>query len=301
VSFVDVSCGDFPEPGKGTKFYEDTSESMFLGLDVDKGQHSDPRDQTEFAYRTVFSVKKLIQHGRFRGRAPNMSKYLLQLRHCQGDGPWAARCPDGRAPSRWVLVSDNQFVEGGGPRAITVIRVCDHASCLGKPGNSQPLSDYIFERNLFQVDVANAAIETMESVFMLQGAGISVRDNVADLQGWPRGGPRRMVFAFVAPPSNPRRDRAEDVWITDNVIYLGDAYPGNAILCSAPQGGGNFLCTGNVLYAPKLGGTRAATLGKSWGGRGNRLDGPNPFAKGPPQRLQATLRDLGGFQLRKQP
>jgi hypothetical protein len=301
VSFVDVTCRDFPEPGKGTKFYEDTAESMYLGLDIDKGNHSDPRDQTEFAYRTVYSVKKLIQHGRFRGRAPNMSKNLLQLRHCEGKGPWAARCPDGRVPSRWVIVSDNQFVEGGGPRAITVIRVCDHASCLGKPGQSQPLSDYIFERNLIQVDVKDAATETLESVFMLQGAGISVRDNVADLQGWPRGGPHRMVFAFVAPPSNPSRDRAENIWITDNVIYLGDGYPGSAVLCSAPRGGSNFVCAGNLLYAPKLGGSATATMGSGFQGSGNRLDGPNPFAKGPPPKGRATLRDLGGFQLRKAP
>jgi hypothetical protein len=92
-----------------------------------------------------------------------------------------------------------------------------------------------------------------------------------------------MIFAFVAPPSNPTRDRGEDVWITDNRIYLGDGYPGSAIVCAAPRGGPEVRCVDNVLYAPGLGGKGEATLGGGWSSSGNRIDGPNPFAKAPNQ------------------
>ena len=206
VAFVDVRCADFPDPGTGTKFYEDTERSMFLGLEIDKGDMRDPRDQTEFAYRTVYSQKKLIQHGRFQGRAPNHSKGLLQLRHCSAIGPWAKRCPDGKTPSRYVIVSDNHFIDGGGPRAMTVIRICDHGTCGGRPGESQPVEDYIFERNLFQVDVRDVATEKLASVFDIQAARTTLRNNVADLQGWPQGRPGRAIFAIAEPPSNPARD-----------------------------------------------------------------------------------------------
>lgn len=298
VAFVDVRCKDFPDPGSGTKFYEDTERSMFLGLDIDKGDKRDPRDQTEFAYRTVYSQKKLIQHGRFQGRAQNQSKNLLQLRHCSAIGPWAQRCPDGKTPSRYVLVSDNHFIEGGGPRAMTVIRVCDHGTCGGRPGESQPVEDYIFERNLFQVDVRDVATEQLGSVFDLQAARTTVRNNVADLQGWPQGRPGRAIFVLAEPPSNPKRDRGGRVWILNNTIYLGRGFPGSFVLCGTRGAIEGAVCANNLVYAPGLGGKATPLLGQGWTALGNVIDaGASPFVGPLPAALHATRRDLAAFAL----
>lgn len=298
VAFVDVRCKDFPDPGSGTKFYEDTERSMFLGLDIDKGDKRDPRDQTEFAYRTVYSQKKLIQHGRFQGRAPNQSKNLLQLRHCSAIGPWAKRCPDGRTPSRHVIVSDNHFIEGGGPHAMTVIRVCDHGTCGGRPGESQPVEDYIFERNLFQLNVRDVATEQLGSVFEIQAGRTTVRNNVADLQGWPHGRPGRAIFAIAVPPSNPARDRGGRVWILNNTVYLGRDFPGSFVLCGTRGAIESGVCANNLVHAPGLGGQAVPLLGQGWRALGNVFDvGASPFAGPPPAALRATRRDLAAFAL----
>ena len=297
IAFVDVSCGEFPDPGNGAKFYEDTQESMFLGLDLDKGDHRDPRDQTEFAYRTVFSQKKLIQHGRFRGRAPNQSKNLLQLRHCPTAGPWRVRCEDGKVPSRYVIVSDNQFVEGGGPHALTVIRVCDHGSCTGAPGESQAVEDYVFERNLFQIDARDGASDQMASIFELQATRTSVRDNVADLQGWPRGGPPRAFFALVEPLSNPQRDGSGEIWIHHNTLYFDPGSAKPIVLCAERGNMSGLECANNLVYAPGAAGAVTPSMGEGWRDTGNRVATGNPFPKAPPARLQATLRDLGAFRV----
>lgn len=298
IAVVDVRCRDFPDPGTGTKFYEDTERSMFLGLEIDKGDPRDPRDQTEFAYRTVYSQKKLIQHGLFKGRAPNHSKSLLQLRHCSAIGPWAQRCPDGGTPSRYVIVSDNHFIEGGGPRAMTVIRICDHGTCGGRPGESQRIEDYVFERNLFQVDVRDVATERLASVFQLQSSRTTIRNNVADLQGWPQGGPRRVIFAFAVPPSNPARDPGGRVWILNNTIYVGRDYPGSFDLCGTPGAIDASACANNLVYAPGLGGKATPLLGRGWTGVGNVLGGgASPFAKPLPAALRTTRRDLSAVAL----
>lgn len=298
VAFVDVRCADFPDPGTGTKFYEDTERSMFLGLEIDKGDMRDPRDQTEFAYRTVYSQKKLIQHGRFQGRAPNHSKGLLQLRHCSAIGPWAKRCPDGKTPSRYVIVSDNHFIDGGGPRAMTVIRICDHGTCGGRPGESQPVEDYIFERNLFQVHVRDVATEKLASVFDIQAARTTLRNNVADLQGWPQGRPGRAIFAFAEPPSNPARERGGRIWVLNNTIYLGRDFPGSVALCAARGAIDAGVCANNLVYAPGLGGQATPQLGQAWTALGNVLGGgASPFLGPLPAALRVTRRDLAAFAL----
>jgi hypothetical protein len=280
VAFVDVACGGFPDPGTGTKLYEDTEDSMFLGLDLDKGDHRDPADQTEFAYRSVFSSRKLIQHGLFRGRAPGQSKNLLQLRHCPTEGPWRARCQDGASPSRYVVVSHNRFVEGTGPRGFTALRVCDHGSCTGAPGASQAVENYVFERNRIEIAPGDATGDQLASVFQLQGSRIAVRDNVADLRRWPRGGPPRVLFAQVDPPSNPARDLLADVRIERNRIVLGAAFPKGLILCGTRATAATGLaCAGNVVYTAKPGDV-AFTLGPGWRDAGNRVvaEEPDPAA-----------------------
>lgn len=292
---IDLSCGGFPDPGSGAKLYEDTRESMFLGVTIDKGDPQDPRDQTEFAYRTVFAQKKLIQHGRFAGRGANQSKNLLQIRHCSANGPWRERCPDGRQPSRYVLVSDNHFLEGAGPRAQTIVRVCDHAACTGKPGESQPVSDYVFERNLFQIDPRSAPGDTLTSVFQIQAARSTVRDNVADLQGWPGGGSPRAFFAMVDALSNPR-DASGEVAIEHNTLYLGPGFAKSIVLCAERGGPPKLACTNNLVYAPGLAGDVAPSMG-AWRDAGNRVATSNPFRADPPARGKAALRDLARFSL----
>lgn len=297
VAFIDVQCSDFPDPGSGTKFYEDTERSMFLGLEIDKGDLRDPRDQSEFDYRTVYSQKKLIQHSRFRGRAQNQSKNVLQLRHCSAIGAWAARCPDGANPSRHVIVSDNHFIEGGGPLGMTVIRVCDHGTCGGKPGESQRVEDYVIERNLIQVDVRDPATESLNTVFDLQASKSVVRNNVADLQGWPAGGTRRMFFVSAVPPSNPVRDPGGHLSILHNTIYLGRDFPRLFVLCGT---GGVILdsaCSNNLVVAPGLRGDSPPVLGRGWTAVGNRIESAWPFAGKVPAALQVTRRDPSAFAL----
>lgn len=298
VALVELHCSEFPDPGNGAKFYEDLDHSMILGLELDKGDHVAPDDQTEFAYRTVFSQKKLIQHGRFQGRGPNMSKNLLQLRHCSATGPWIARCADGAVPSRYVIVSDNHFIEGGGPHAITVIRVCDHAACTGKIGESQPVLDYVFERNLIQVAVKSAT-EQLGAVFQIQAKQTSVRNNVADLQGWPHGGSAKPIFVLADPLSNSARDGDGDVWISHNTIALGKDYPGSALLCAARGAKGALVCANNLFFAPGLAKSMTPVLGE-WIASGNWVGeaaGASPFARPLGAPRTATLRDLGDFKL----
>jgi hypothetical protein len=297
VAFVDVRCSDFPDPGGGTKFYEDTERSMFLGLEIDKGDKRDPRDNTEFAYRTVYSQKKLIQHGRFRGRAPNHSKNLLQLRHCSAIGKWAERCPDGANPSRHVIVSDNHFMEGGGPHAMTVIRVCDHGTCGGKPGESQRVEDYVIERNLFQVDVRDAASETLTSVVDMQASRSTVRNNVADLQGWPLGGQPRMFFVIPIAPSNAARDPGGRVSVLHNTVLLGRGFPRSLVLCGRGGTIAGGVCANNLVVAPGLRGEATTVFGKGWTDVGNRILPDVPFTAGLPAALRATRRDLSAFSL----
>jgi PKD domain len=300
IAVVEVRCAEFPDPGNGAKFYEDTDHSMFLGVEIDKGDHVARDDETEFAYRTVFSQKKVIEHGRFRGRGPNQSKNLLQLRHCSA-GPWRARCPEGAVPARYVLVSDNHFVEGGGPRAITVIRVCDHAACTGSVGESQPVLDFVFERNLIQVDVRDVESERLGTVFQLQAKQTSVRNNVADLQGWPHGGAAKPTFVLVDPLSNAPRDGAGDLWITHNTVYLGRDYPGSAALCASRDAKGALVCSNNLFVAPGLATPLVPTIGTGWSALGNWIgqaaDAASPFARAFRAPRSATLRDLGDFEL----
>jgi len=292
VALVDVSCGDFPDPGIGSKLFDDTDHSMYLGLDIDKGDHKDPRDQTEFAFRSVYSIKKVIEHGRFRGRGPVQSKNLLQLRHCPSG--WEARCPNGAVPSRYVIVSDNQFIEGAGPRTGAVIRTCDEAACTGAQGASNPMLDYIFERNLIQV--AGAAGDQLQGVFQLQAASTSVRDNVADLQGWPTGGGPRLWFVMVDPLSNASRDPTRDVWVRHNTLYLGQGLAKGLVLCGSPGRTTDLDCSHNLVYAPGLAGGVTPTFGAGWSAEGNRVAAENPFAATPPARLTATLRSLAAFR-----
>jgi hypothetical protein len=295
VAFVDVRCSEFPDPGTGTKFYEDTERSMFLGLEIDKGDKRDPGDNTEFAFRTVYSQKKLIQHGRFRGRAPNHSKNLLQLRHCSAIGKWAERCPDGANPSRHVIVSDNHFIEGGGPHAMTVIRVCDHGTCGGKPGESQRVEDYVIERNFFQVDVRDPATETLTSVIDMQASRSTVRNNVADLRGWPLGGQPRMFFAIPIAPSNPARDPGGRVSILHNTIVLDRDFPRSFVLCGRGGTVAGGVCANNLVVAPGLRGESIPVFGQGWTAMGNRIGPDVPFARALPAALRATRRDLTAF------
>lgn len=298
VAFVDFACAEFPDPGNGAKLFEDTEQSMFLGLDLDKGDHVAPDDQTEFVYRASFSRTKLIQHGRFRGRAPNQSKNALQLRHCFDPARFPKCGPAGAVPSRHVIVSDNHFVEGGGPRGLMVVRVCDHGACTGKPGESWPVEDYVFERNLIQLDTRDPAAEQLPQVIQLQARRVSVRDNVADLQGLPHGGGGRVVFALVVPFSDPARDALEDVWVERNTVYLGAGHPGSVALCGSAAAGRGLVCARNLLFAPGLGGAAAATFGPGWSAPGNRIAESNPFAGAPPARRAATLRELDRFRAR---
>ncbi len=294
VAVVDFSCRDFPDPGKGTQLFEDTERSFFQGLDLDRGELRHPADQSEFAHRSAFLNRKLIQHSLYRGRAANQSKNALQLRHCQPAPPWT-RCRDGEVPGRYVLVSDNQFVEGGGPQGLTVVRVCDHAGCGGTPGDSQPVQDLIFERNLIQVD-SRGPEDRLQSVFMLQGARVTIRNNLLDLQGWPGRDGLNISMLAVMPPSNAARDPADGFEFSHNTVYTGEGMPGSIILCNNGGGGSGHVCANNLVYAPGLRGDRIPTRGIGWKHFGNRFAGEseNPFS-GPPGRAQASLRDLSGF------
>jgi hypothetical protein len=268
VAFVDVRCADFPDPGNGAKFFEDTESSMFLGLDIDRGDKKSPQDATEFGHRAIFARKKIIQHSRYSGRAPVQSKNALQLRHCPSSPDWLGRCPDGKVPGQYVIVSDNHFIEGGGPGGLNVVRSCDHGSCDPRQGGSQPMMDWIFERNLIQVRSEDPARDQMQAVFQLQSGRTTVRDNVADLQGWPaKAGAGRALLVWLMPPSNP-----------------------------AGQG---HLCDNNLLYAPEQQGRLAPAMGPGWRAEGNQLvsAGPSPFAGPLPGPLRASLRDLDGFRL----
>jgi hypothetical protein len=299
VAFVDVRCADFPDPGDGAKFFEDTEDSMFLGLEVDRGEMKSPQDSTEFGHRSIFSRRKIVQHSRYTGRAPNQSKNALQLRHCPSSPDWLGRCPNGKVPGQYVIVSDNHFVEGGGPRGLNVVRTCDHASCDARGGHSQPLLDWIFERNLVQVRGQDASRDQMQAVFQLQSGRTTVRNNVADLQGWPaKAGAGRSVLVWLMPPSNAARDSVDGVWVLNNTVYLGSGYAGAAIVCAGPAGQGH-LCDNNLLYAPAHGGRLMPAMGPGWRAEGNQLlDGAaSPFAAAPPGPLRASLRELDAFRL----
>jgi hypothetical protein len=300
VAFVEYRCREFPDPGDGAKVFEDTERSMFLGLDVDKGDMSE-NDNAEFVHRAVYSRRKVIQHVRYQGRSPRHSKNVLQLRHCEAQGRWASKCTDGAAPSEYVIVSDNHFVEGGGPRASSIVRVCDHQACTGAVGNSQPIQDYVFERNLLQLRGKDPTKDRMLRVFQLQARRSTVRNNVADLQGWPGRAAQEAAFVEVTPMSNPRDDN-DGVWVLHNTVFMGEGTTPQIALCSAGRGSGH-VCANNLLYGPGMRATRNITRGAGWSAVGNLTDGTGPGTfrgspfEGPLAPLRATLRALDPFRL----
>jgi hypothetical protein len=157
------------------------------------------------------------------------------------------------------------------------------------------VQDLIFERNLIQVD-SRGPQDRLQSVFMLQGAYTTIRNNLLDLQGWPSRDGSILSLLAVMPPSNAARDPADGFEFSHNTVYTGEGMSGSISLCNNGGGGSGHVCADNLVYAPGLRGDRIGTRGSGWKDSGNRFAGEseNPFI-GPPGRTQASLRDLSGF------
>jgi hypothetical protein len=146
------------------------------------------------------------------------------------------------------------------------------------------------------------AQDRMLRVFQLQARRSTVRNNVADLQGWPGRAAQTASFVEVTPMSNPRDDN-DGIWVLHNTVFMGEgAATPQIVPCSAGRGSGH-VCANNLLYAPGMRPVRSITRGEGWTAAGNLTDGTGPGTfggspfEGPLAPLRATLRALEPFRL----
>jgi hypothetical protein len=282
ISFVNVTCKNFINPGSGTKFFEDTESSMFMGIEIDKGDINNfGVDQTEFNHRMVYFDKKIIQHNKYHGRAVGHSKNVLQIRHCFTS--WGSKCINNTTRGQYLIVSDNHFLEEGGPQAAYVIRTCNESRCTSSADDSFPVENIIIERNLIQLDYDNPQTEPISSIFQINSARTTIRNNILDLQHLPVPGTSSQgpsILNAEAHPAGVSMD-LNDIWFINNSIYV-DGYPKGIRVCNTSAGGSGHRCNNNLIYVPGITGTITLTTGSNFAStQGNIIATTNPYTSLP--------------------
>ncbi|VVC83678.1 hypothetical protein [Sideroxydans sp. CL21] len=155
--------------------------------------------------------------------------------------PTAAGCPAvdiaglGKGYTRWVEISDNQFISGSNNYMV--------AAAPQSQGSDERIRDVVIERNHFA-----AKNSTVSVALYLDGFDYTVRNNTFDMK--VAGGPANAI-AFIAEVGGNISVAPDDLMAYNNSYYSGYAIGGNNI---------NFLqlnttsttvdVENNLVYAP---------------------------------------------------
>jgi hypothetical protein len=265
MAYVDVACDDLGSLAEGWAIFGFWEKSLFLGLEIDNGGGA-----SEGAFRTAFASELVIQHGRFtRSVANPVQKGTLQLRAC------GQAAPCGTRPDRYNVVSDNVFVEAV-PNS-PVIRTCTQRACSDEGSDGNLSQDILFERNLIQLDDAFGAW-IAPTVWNLQSADVTIRDNVVDLTGIDPKNRPRVVWADVRGPSANGAVARDRVHVLHNTVILDGPSVG-VTLCGA-NSGADHVCANNLVYAPDSDEHESEGAAGQWTAFGNLREGYEYAAAG---------------------
>jgi PKD repeat protein len=238
------------------------------------GGYSDDGGIGWFALRTGHQRWSVIQH--LRLSRPAAGHNTLQFRawdHAAG----AAR---GTEDNKWNIISDNQFVNGGGSSAYTM-RICQDSGCncpmgCDLTGNvAVENEDLIVERNLFRFD-ATPPTGTVTFGIEAWGGDLTFRNNLADYRGGMTGVALANRFVTARGSAHPNASNDDDIHVYNNTVYFDEAHPGDFTFCGDVGAGGGLFCRNNLLYAPNhKGAFRAATDG--FVASNNLAASSNPF------------------------
>ncbi len=228
----------------------------------------------------------LISHLTFLNPSPTREN--LQLRQDDDGSPDA-----NRASGRFVLVSDNLLEESASNTFFTV-RMCVDSGCNCGEGNCDaamagrivPLQDFVFERNFHYWDAAPVSAK-FGGIYEVQGGGVTVRNNVYDLQEGFTGG-----YALVVATGSPNvsvsgSTPAGDVHVYNNTLYFDqplssrfDFTATRATGTGCPQ---NCFARNNLLVAPNFTGTVGSSPAFT-SSNNMLLRTPSPFVSAVPPR-----------------
>jgi hypothetical protein len=290
TALVDFTCKDFdPRTGQGWAVFLFSSDSLFMGLDVDP---CSPEGHTEGDLRFMYADTVVFQHSRLSRSCENLgAKNLLSIRSC-GQDNGAGWCGRGDKPNQFMVLSDNVFESYVG---TSVIRTCTHDECDVQGTNGNHSRDLIFERN-FTTLRREGPLDAFRWLHS-QSADVTVRNNVVDFSGL-LGGSVIFVHQSLAGSSVQGIRHRDNMHVYNNTFVLNGAKRMGVALCQA-NGGSAHRCWNNLVHVPEAG--RMQLTEGSWdaganlhlGNRGPGHYSGNPFVGGEGSHAMEHFRLAG--------
>jgi len=288
-AFVEMDCTGNTATGYGS--WPSADYALWLGGTFDH----DPRGiGTASSVRTRHTQHYLFSHITFLNATSGNNH--LQLRQDDGDNtrwPAAATGSAAQMAGRFTIVSDNFFAESAANTFYTTRTCVDNGCNCGEPsgcvaalsGNITPVYDFVFERNFYSWPYDTASPKL--AVYELQGGGMTIRNNVFDLQSAFTGG-----FSLVQVTGSPTAALSGstptgNVHVYNNTLYFNQALS-NPFTFAGIRGTGtgcpqNCFSRNNLLVAPNFTGT-VGNSGSFTASNNLLVRTPNPFAATVPVR-----------------
>ncbi len=296
-AFIDMDCTGTTAVSYGS--WVSSNYALWMG-----GTFSyDPRGVgTAASIRSRHTQHYLFSHISFLNAANGHEH--LQLRQDDGDNTrWPAVSSGSAAQmaGRFVILSDNSFEESAANYFYTVRTCVDNGCNCGEPsgcaaalsGNITPTHDFIFERNYHYWPDDTAASKA--AIYEIQGGGMTIRNNVYDLQGGFTGG-----LSFVQVTGSPTAARSGstptgNVHVYNNTLYFNQSISSPFSFTSLRGTGTgctqNCFSRNNLLVAPSF--TGAVGNSSAFTASNNLLiRTPNPFATTVPARGSTRISNF---------
>jgi hypothetical protein len=196
-------------------------------------------------------------------------------------------------------VSDN-LLEESAANAFFTVRMCVDSGCncgegscgpASGSGRIVPLHDFIFERNFHYWDDSGATAK-FGGIYEIQGGGVTVRNNVYDLQQGFRG--RQALVVTTGRPNAALSGNTPtgDVHVYNNTLYFNQADSGPFEITDVRNTGSgcprNCFARNNLLVAPNFTGSLGSSPAFT-SSNNSLVRSPNPFVAAVPARGSTSL------------
>ncbi|OFX03782.1 MAG: hypothetical protein A3E78_01870 [Alphaproteobacteria bacterium RIFCSPHIGHO2_12_FULL_63_12] len=246
----------------------------------------------------------LIAHRSFANPTP--AREHLQLRTFDVVGAFTCGNAD-ECATMFDIVQDNALEESASNTFYTV-RTCVDAGCNcglspsscgdNTDGTIEAVHDVIFERNFHYWPQDTAADKSSGGIYEIQGGGVTIRNNVFDVQGGFTGA-LPFVVALGEPLSKASGSTPTgDVHVYNNTIYFNDSIASTFTFASENSSNGTGCPSGttcraanNLLVAPNHSGS-ATTHADYVAASNTKITTPNPFVASVPARGSTDTADF---------
>ena len=200
--------------------------------------------------------------------------------------------------SRFVLFQDN-WSELSRQNGFASVRICNDQGCNCYNGaqcfRAVENTDFIFDSNFFFWD-DQGTLNSKMMLFQAMCGGLTVRNNVVDLQGGISGGDTTLVYALGNTATQPEGNCNNDnIQVYNNTVFLDDAYSGTLtvaddhIVAGSTGCDQNCVTRNNLVVWPNGGAARLSGGGAGWTASNNLDVEAEPWASPAPEQGQSRI------------